>query len=218
MVVCAERNRMLPLAIISAAYFLGSIPCGYLIVRTINGSDVRHQGSGNTGATNVLRQVGAQAGFATLALDAVKGGAAVVLARLCLTSDFEVNWWVSAAALAAVLGHIFPVWLGFRGGKGVATSLGVFLGLAPGAVLCVALIFLVVVWTTKYVSLGSITAAAMLPLCVWLRVWLLSAQPPATISIAPVMAAAIAGGALVIWMHRTNINRLLQGTENKIKR
>ncbi len=142
---------MLHVLIVLLAYLLGSIPFGYLIVRARGGGDVRESGSGGTGATNVTRRAGKWAGVLTLALDALKGLVAVVVARWFVGEETSVNWWVAAAALAAVAGHIFPVWLGFRGGKGVATGLGVFLGLAPLAVLCALPVFVVVVWATRYV-------------------------------------------------------------------
>ena len=204
---------MWPAFIIVLAYLLGSIPFGYLIVRLRGGGDVRASDSGGTGATNVTRRAGKGAGLLTLALDAAKGALAVVLARSLLTTDFGLNWWVAAAALAVIIGHCFPVWLKFRGGKGVATGLGVFLLLAPAAVGLVALIFLLVVWRTRYVSLGSITAAACVPLCIW--VLGRSAATPARF--APLLAVALGGGALIIFMHRANIGRLLRGTENKLK-
>ncbi len=206
---------MLPVLIVSAAYLLGSIPFGYLIVRLAKSGDVRETGSGGTGATNVTRRAGKGAGILTLVLDAVKGAVAVALARWLLTPDFGVNWWVAAAALAAILGHIFPVWLGFRGGKGVATGLGIFLSLSPLAVACAALLFVVIVWATRYVSLGSIVAAAVLPLCIWL-LSLLGADTAAK-SHTPLTTAAIFSSALIIFMHRANIGRLLKGTENKLK-
>ena len=109
---------MLPVATVIAAYLLGSIPFGYVIVRLLTGKDVRETGSGGTGATNVTRRAGKRAGILTLILDAVKGAAAVLLARWLLTPDFSINWWVAAAALAAVAGHVFPVWLGFAAAKG----------------------------------------------------------------------------------------------------
>ena len=206
---------MLPVLIVSAAYLLGSIPFGYLIVRLARSGDVRETGSGGTGATNVTRRAGKGAGILTLVLDAVKGAVAVALARWLLTPDFGVNWWVTAAALAAILGHIFPVWLSFRGGKGVATGLGIFLTLSPLAVVCAALLFVVIVWATRYVSLGSIIAAAALPLCIWM----LSLRTEAAVieSHAPLMTVAILGSAFIIFMHRANIGRLLRGTENKLK-
>jgi glycerol-3-phosphate acyltransferase PlsY len=204
---------MLHVLLVLLAYLLGSIPFGYLIVRVRGGGDVRESGSGGTGATNVTRRAGRAAGAMTLLLDALKGVLAVVLARWMLGSDAGVNWWVVATALAAVAGHIFPVWLGFKGGKGVATGLGVFLGLAPLAVLCALPVFVFVVWATRYVSLGSMTAAAVLPVCVWL----LGVPGDARANPAPLMTAAIAGAALIIFMHRANIGRLLRGEESKLK-
>ena len=192
------------------AYLIGSIPFGYLIVRASGRGDVRETGSGGTGATNVSRRAGKWAGLLTLLLDAAKGTAVALGARALLTQDFGVDWWVVAASLAAVVGHVFPVWLGFRGGKGVATGLGVFLGLAPLAVLCALPVFVLVVWATRYVSLGSITAAAVLPLGVWLL-----GRGGGAESSAPLLTAALLGGALIIYMHRANIGRLLRGTENK---
>jgi glycerol-3-phosphate acyltransferase PlsY len=205
---------LLALSIVAVAYLLGSIPFGYLIVRARGGGDVRETGSGGTGATNVTRRAGKGAGLLTASLDATKGVIAALAARLLLTPDFGVNWWVAAACVAAVLGHVFPVWLKFRGGKGVATGLGVFLSLTPAAVVLAALVFVAVVWATRYVSLGSITATATLPLFVWL----LSRWGDAnTVARAPVMAVATIGGALIIFMHRANIGRLLRGTESKLK-
>lgn len=195
------------------AYLLGSIPFGYLIVKLSGGGDVRATGSGGTGATNVTRKAGKGAGLLTLLLDAAKGALAVVLARVWLTPNFGVNWWVAAVALAVIVGHCFPVWLRFRGGKGVATGLGVFLVLAPWAVATVAVVFLLVVWQTRYVSLGSIIAALLMPLCVGL----VSYRARQTISLAPLLTVACAGSALIIWLHRANIKRLLRGTENRLK-
>jgi glycerol-3-phosphate acyltransferase PlsY len=176
---------------------------------------VRESGSGGTGATNVTRRAGKWAGVLTLALDALKGLVAVFLARWFVGEETGVNWWVAAAALAAVAGHVFPVWLGFRGGKGVATGLGVFLGLAPLAVLCALPVFVAVVWATRYVSLGSVTAAAVLPLCVWLLGARRGGAPPA--GYAPLMTAAVAGAALIVFKHRANIGRLARGEESKLK-
>jgi glycerol-3-phosphate acyltransferase PlsY len=204
---------MLHALVLSLAYLLGSIPFGYLLVQLKGGGDVRATGSGGTGATNVTRRAGRAAGILTLALDAAKGAAAVLLARYFLTEDFGVSWWVAAAALLAVLGHVYPVWLGFRGGKGVATGLGVFLSLAPLAVLCVLPLFVGVVWATRFVSLGSIIAAAAMPL----SVWLVGASAAGDGRLAPLLTAATAGAALIIYMHRANIGRLLRGEENKLK-
>lgn len=207
---------MPPSLIILLAYLIGSIPFGYLIVKLRGEGDVRETGSGGTGATNVTRRAGRAAGVLTLVLDAAKGAVAVLLARWLLTDDFGVNWWVAGAAVAAIAGHVFPVWLGFRGGKGVATGLGVFACLAPLAVLCVAPVFVAVVWATRYVSLGSITASAALPLFVRLFDGRGDATATTT-TLAPLLAAAVAGAALIIFMHRANIGRLLRGTENKLK-
>jgi len=204
---------MRPALIILIAYLLGSIPFGYLIVRLSGGGDIREAGSGGTGATNVSRRAGKEAGILTLALDAAKGAAAVILARLFLTPDYGINWWVAIIVLAVLVGHIFPVWLGFRGGKGVATGLGAFLNLSPLAVAGAGAVFLAVVWTTRYVSLGSITAAAVLPVCVWL----LSRHAQSQASLAPLMTAALVGGIFIIIMHRANIKRLWHRTENKLK-
>lgn len=205
---------MLPALFIVAAYLIGSIPFGYLIVRARGGGDVRETGSGGTGATNVTRRAGRGAGVLTLALDAAKGALVALLARWLLAPDFGINWWVAAASIAVVVGHVFPVWLKFRGGKGVATGLGVFLSLTPAAVALAVPVFIAVVWATRYVSLGSILATATLPLFVWL---LSMRENSDATTLAPVMAVAIIGGALIIFMHRANIGRLLNGTENKWK-
>ncbi|HEX3560146.1 MAG TPA: glycerol-3-phosphate 1-O-acyltransferase PlsY [Pyrinomonadaceae bacterium] len=203
---------MLPASVVVLAYLLGSIPFGFLIVRLSGGGDVRGTGSGGTGATNVTRRAGKWAGVLTLLLDALKGAAAVLVARGVLSNGLGVNWWVAASALAVVAGHVFPVWLGFRGGKGVATGLGVFLVLAPLAVLCALLVFGVIVRATRYVSLGSVTAAVLIPFAVWL----LGLRGTNEENL-PLLTAASAGGALIIFMHRANIGRLLRGEENKLK-
>jgi glycerol-3-phosphate acyltransferase PlsY len=204
---------MRPVLILIAAYLLGSIPFGYLIVRAKVDADVRETGSGGTGATNVTRRAGKFAGIATLLLDVAKGALAVYLARKFLTPDYGVNWWVATAAVLAVVGHVFPVWLGFRGGKGVATGVGVFLGLVPLAVIGSALIFILIVGATRYVSLGSIAATAAMPLCVWLLATFIRPVE----GLREILTAAIVGGALIIFMHRANIGRLLRGTESKFR-
>ena len=165
---------MRPLLVIIAAYLIGSIPFGYLIVRRKMGDDIRETGSGGTGATNVSRRAGKAAGVFTLVLDALKGSVAVLVARVLLNDGAGADWFVAAAAIATLLGHIFPVWLGFRGGKGVATGVGVFVILAPVALLCAGVLFVAVVSLTRYVSLGSITAAATIPLLYGCRVFLLN--------------------------------------------
>ena len=183
------------------AYLLGSIPFGYLIVRGKSGVDVRETGSGGTGATNVSRRAGKAAGVLTLLLDAAKGCVAVMIAKAVGGDD----WVIAVAAIAALVGHIFPVWLGFRGGKGVATGVGIFLVLAPIPLLCAGVIFVAIVVLTRYVSLGSITAAILIPVLVWL---LSDSQP--------LLIAAIAGAALIVFAHRGNIQRLAAGTESRI--
>src|ERR1043165_5177430 len=155
---------MIRIVVVVVAYLIGSIPFGYLIVRGRIGADIRQTGSGGTGATNVSRRAGKAAGVVTLVLDTLKGGAAVLMAEMLTRSD----WIVAAAAVAVIVGHIFPVWLGFRGGKGVAPGAGVFLVLAPVAVWCAGVVFLAIVVTTRYVSLGSMIGAAMIPVFVWL--------------------------------------------------
>jgi acyl phosphate:glycerol-3-phosphate acyltransferase len=202
---------MLHVAVVALAYLLGSIPFGYLLVRLSVGGDVRETGSGGTGATNVTRSAGKGVGLLTLLLDALKGAAAVLVARAVLGEGDE--WWVCAAAVAAVLGHVFPVWLSFRGGKGVATGLGVFLVLAPLATLCALFVFVVVVWLWRYVSLGSMTAAVVLPLAAWA----LGALGVGDRAALPVLAVAVTGAALIVFMHRANIGRLLRGEESKLK-
>ena len=182
------------------AYLLGSIPFGYLIVRGKSGADIRETGSGGTGATNVSRRAGKAAGVLTLLLDAGKGCVAVLIARAVSGED----WVIAAAAIAALVGHIFPLWLGFRGGKGVATGVGIFLVLAPIALLCAGIVFVAVVVLTRYVSLGSLTAAALIPVLVWLQS---DSQS--------LVVAAVAGALLIVFAHRGNIQRLASGTESR---
>jgi len=203
---------MTPNEIISLilAYLIGSIPFGYLIVKLTSGADIRDVGSGGTGATNVSRKAGKAAGVATLALDVLKGATAVLVARL-LNGESGTSWIVAAAAALAVVGHCFPVWLKFKAGKGVATGLGVFLAITPWAALAALAVFIVVVWRTRYVSLGSIIAAVFLPL--WLsltHVWIESIS-----DFAPTMAALCAVSSVIILKHSENIKRLMAGEENK---
>lgn len=204
---------MRPAAVIVIAYLLGSIPFGYLIVRTTQGADVRETGSGGTGATNVSRRAGKAAGVVTLLLDALKGAAAVAIAKGILGLPVEnAYWWVAAAAVAVIVGHIFPVWLRFRGGKGVATGVGVFLMLTPIAVAFAGAIFVLIVWRTRYVSFGSIVAAMIIPAGTLIQNLL---QP--TVEFAPLLIAELAGAALIIFAHRANLGRLIDGTESKFK-
>ena len=204
---------MFELFIVALAYLLGSIPFGYLIVRASKHADIRETGSGGTGATNVSRRAGKGAGVLTLLLDALKGAAAIVVARLLLgvpAFSADASWWIAAAAVAVLIGHIFPVWLGFRGGKGVATGVGVFLVLAPVEVAFAGVIFLVIVLLTRYVSLGSIVAAATIPMFVLIRNYI-SPQP----GFAQLLSVAVAGAALIIFAHRGNIKRLSERNESK---
>lgn len=196
------------LLILIIAYAIGSIPFGYLIVRAMSSSDIRETGSGGTGATNVSRRAGKLAGVLTLLLDASKGAAAVLIAQAAGGND----WIKAAAAIAVIVGHIFPVWLGFRGGKGVATGVGVFLVLAPIALLCAGVVFLAIVFFTRYVSLGSIMAAALIPVFVWLQDQFIE---PLT-DLRPLLIAAVVGAVLIIFAHRGNIERLARGTESQI--
>jgi glycerol-3-phosphate acyltransferase PlsY len=192
------------------AYLLGSIPFGYLIVKLTRGADIRETGSGGTGATNVSRKAGKAAGVATLALDVLKGAAAVLVARW-LTGEAGTSWVVAVAAALAVVGHCYPVWLKFKAGKGVATGLGVFLAIAPWAALAALAVFIVVVWRTRYVSLGSIIAAAFLPLWILLtHIWI---GPVGDFG--PIMTALCAVSAVIIFKHSENIKRLMAGEENK---
>lgn len=192
------------------AYLLGSIPFGFLIVKLASGSDIRETGSGGTGATNVTRKAGKGAGVVTLALDALKGAAAVLVAQW-LTDETQASWVVAGAGVLAVVGHCFPVWLKFKAGKGVATGLGVFLAIVPWAVLAAVIVFVVVVWRTRFISLGSILAAAFVPLWVWLfHTWI---EPVS--HFVPIVAALSASSAIIIAKHHENIQRLMAGTENK---
>ncbi len=193
--------------ILVVAYLLGSIPFGYLIVKFSSGSDIREVGSGGTGATNVSRKAGKGAGILTLVLDALKGFAAVWVARW-LGGD---EWIVAGAAVLAVVGHCFPVWLKFKAGKGVATGLGVFLAIVPWAVLASFAVFALLFWRTRYVSLGSICAAASIPLWAWLQHRFVGPLP----DVAPPLTALCIAAAIIIAKHAENIQRLLAGNENK---
>jgi len=192
--------------VFAASYLVGSIPFGLLMARLFGGSDVRKAGSGNIGATNVARVAGLVPGLLTLLLDAGKGWFAVWLAMRFLHGQALD---VVLAGLLAMLGHCFPVWLGFRGGKGVATAAGVFLALCPTAMLAAAILFLLVAGFWRYVSLASIAAAAAIPLLVYL-LWAPQFAPPQSVTI-----TSLAIAALVIYQHRGNIARLSRGEEPK---
>ncbi len=201
---------MTPYLIIAAlSYLSGSIPFGYLLVRMVRGEDIRRTGSGNIGATNVSRTSPAL-GILTLVLDAMKGFLPVALAlsvgRRWVDPPYVL---ASTAAFFAIVGHIFPVWLKFHGGKGVATGLGSWIGLAPKGVLVMVIVFVVMVALFRYISLGSITAAAIFPLAARIL-----HDFHETTSMLGFMGAS---SLLIIWKHHPNIRRMIAGTENKFR-
>ncbi|MGA2686835.1 MAG: glycerol-3-phosphate 1-O-acyltransferase PlsY [Candidatus Korobacteraceae bacterium] len=220
----------LVLIIVAVSYLLGSIPFGYLLVRVFRGQDVRKTGSGNIGATNVARTGSKGLAIATLLLDALKGYAAVTFAFWIASrqrlegpvptsvydrttvgvSSHTIFLLAALAAFVAILGHMFPVWLRFKGGKGVATAAGSFIALAPRAMLVALVLFVLVVALTRYVSLGSMVAGAAFPLCVW---WL----GPGERTTAPILLLICASSVLIIVRHKDNIRRLLAGTENRFR-
>jgi glycerol-3-phosphate acyltransferase PlsY len=189
---------------ISSAYLLGSIPFGYLLVRIFRKQDIRAHGSGNIGATNVARSGAKGLGLATLLLDLAKGYAAVMLALHIAGPNPAAFDIAAAAAIAAVVGHCFPIWLAFKGGKGVATALGVFLALTPRSGFGILLVFLGVFLLTRYVSLASIAGAASFPLFAF------HFAPQRT---PIVIFCFLFIPVLVIALHHANIARLLRGTE-----
>jgi glycerol-3-phosphate acyltransferase PlsY len=183
------------------AYLCGSVPVGFLLA-SAEGVDIRRSGSGNIGATNVARVMGWRRGVATLLGDSAKGLIPVALARYFGLTIEQVVW----VALAAFLGHLYPVFLGFKGGKGVATALGILVGLAPQATVVLAAVFAVVVGISRAVSLASIVAAVLAPVLLWFF-----AYPP------PVIAAGLILALMVVIRHRDNIRRLTSGVEPKFK-
>jgi acyl phosphate:glycerol-3-phosphate acyltransferase len=186
---------------LAIAYLLGGIPFGYLLVRLTTGRDVRQAGSGNIGATNVLRTSGRAAGVATLLLDIAKGYLAVWLEGRLTGGHVE---WMSAAALAVMIGHSYPVFLHFRGGKAVAAFVGAWLCLTPVPLAATLVVFVVMVAWSRHISLGSIIGAGTFPLAVWLI-----EHPPLI-----VVVAAVVSGAFIIYRHRENLVRLRAGTES----
>ena len=192
---------MMPLIALLLAFVIGGIPFGYLLVRWKTGEDVRAKGSGNIGATNVLRTTGRAAAIATLLLDIGKGALAVWIADK-LTGGSAV--WMSLAALAVMAGHAYPVFLKFHGGKAVASFIGAFLYLTPVPMICALVVFVIVVAATRQISMGSIMAAGSLPLAAWLI-----EHPPLI-----VILAALAAAVFSIYRHRANIARIRAGTEN----
>ena len=199
------------LIVAAMSYLLGSIPFGYILVKIFRGKDIRLSGSGNIGATNVARSGAKGLGIATLMLDVLKGVLAVWLAfslsrsNLNVCADCDTSRYMSTAALFAVFGHIFPVWLKFKGGKGVATALGVFALLFPKAVLVSLAVFVVVLAISRYVSLGSILAAATFPVAAWFIY-----RPLSTVLLETGTVSVI-----VILKHHQNIRRLIKGGENR---
>lgn len=193
---------------VALGYLLGSIPFGYLLVRATGGGDIRYKGSGNIGATNVARTSGWSVGVITLLLDAAKGYFAVWLTGHLSAGNIRVMMF---AGFAAIIGHVFPVWLKFEGGKGVATALGVFLAICWPAAAAAVLLFLLIAVFWRYVSLASISASAALPLFVYL-LYAPGHAPPTAVSASTLLAAA-----LVIVKHRDNIERLLAGTEPRFE-
>lgn len=192
---------MLGILGIVISYFLGGIPFGYLLVKWTKGGDVRQSGSGNIGATNVMRTTGRAMGVATLLLDIAKGVGAVWITDLLSGGQ---PLWMALAAVAVMAGHAFPVFLGFKGGKAVASFIGAFLYLTPLPLLAVLLVFVAVVAGTKYISAGSILAAATFPFGVWMIL-----HPPV-----PVTLAALLAGAFIVYRHKENIQRIRAGNEN----
>ena len=196
---------------VAVAYLLGSIPFGYLLVKYLftRGEDVRQIGSGGIGATNVARRAGTAAGLLTYVFDVAKGVAAVALMRAVAADDY---FWIGAAAIAAIAGHVFPIFLGFRGGKGVATGVGVYIVLAPYSVLTTLVLWVIIVYFSRYVSLASIVATSAVPLWTLLYYGLLQPSP----HLKALVIIALGVCALIVGKHHENINRLIHGTENKL--
>jgi len=201
----------LPLLLVLASYLVGATPTSYWVGRGFHGVDLRTRGSGNLGATNVFRVLGWRWALPVVFVDILKGWLPVAVFPLLLAGGGAggIEAWALAFGAAAILGHMYSFWVGFRGGKGVATSAGVFLGLAPWAVLAAFVVWSVAVVLTRYVSLGSVLAALVLPLAV-------VSLPHRGGAILPFFASALA--LFVIWAHRANVQRLMRGEENRIGR
>jgi glycerol-3-phosphate acyltransferase PlsY len=207
-------TSLIPLLLLASGYLLGSLPSGWLAGRWLAGLDIREHGSGSTGATNVLRVIGKGPALAVFLVDVLKGTAAVLLAKAVLETpgaamDWVTDSWVVAAGLAALAGHIWPVWLGWKGGKAVATGLGMLLGLTwPVGLACFG-IFLTVLTISRIVSFSSVVAALSLPLL--MLAWFGNAGlRPAY------LALALLTTTLVLWRHRANLQRLLAGNEPRL--
>lgn len=194
------------------AYIAGATPFGFLVAKW-KGVDIRKHGSGNIGATNVIRVMGKKVGIPVFVLDCLKGLLPVIFARnWCLSHEFDPTWPSLLAGLGSVMGHNFTFWLGFKGGKGIATSAGVMLALLPVALLAGLVVWLALFYTTRYVAVASIGAGAALPLAVL-------GQRAVTGSPAlPLLGFAVVIGGLAIWRHRSNVKRLMNGTENRFER
>jgi acyl phosphate:glycerol-3-phosphate acyltransferase len=189
------------IAAVVLAYLIGGIPFGFLLVKFSTGRDVRAEGSGNIGATNVLRTSGRAVAVATLLLDIAKGYVAVWIAAELTGSD---PTWMAAAALAVMAGHAYPVFLKFKGGKAVASFIGAFLYLTPLPLSAVLLVFVAIVAATRHISAGSVIAAAMFPFGVWLI-----DHPPL-----PVFLASLLAGGFIVYRHRSNLQRIRMDREN----
>jgi acyl phosphate:glycerol-3-phosphate acyltransferase len=201
--------------VVIGSYLLGSIPFGYLAGR-IAGIDIRKCGSGNVGATNVTRTLGKGYGYPVFVADFLKGFGAVKMSMLIATG-LQPEWNSSemfgiVAAISSVIGHSFPVWLRFKGGKGVATSAGALFGLAPIAALVGAAIWILTFWFTRYVSVASIAAAAALPFIILMTTWLSRTAGKS------LFYSSLCLAAVVIWRHRSNLSRLMRGTEPRFTR
>jgi len=190
-------------------YLLGAIPFGLIIGRFAKGIDLREYGSHRTGATNALRTLGTRAAAAVFVLDVAKGFAAVILARTLFAGDPLVEWAAAAAGVAAIIGHNWSVFIGFTGGRGVATSAGALAAMTPWTILIVTPIVIVVVWRTRYVSLGSVIGAIGAPI-------ITAALAAVGAASVPAIAYALGSGVLVTAAHADNIGRLRAGTERKI--
>ena len=207
---------MLTLAVaVLGSYLLGSIPFGYLVGK-IGGIDIRKIGSGNIGATNVVRVLGKRYGYPVFVLDFLKGFGAVKIS-ISIATDARLEWgspeiFGVLAAVASVIGHSFPVWLKFRGGKGVATSAGALFGLVPLAALIAVVIWLLVFWFTRYVSVASLVTAVALPLVILIMTRLNQIQGNA------LFYSSLGIAAVVIWRHRSNFSRLMRGSEPRFTR
>ena len=192
---------MILFLLVLGAYLIGAIPTGVILTRVVGGDDIRNAGSGNIGATNVYRVAGRKLGVITLVGDCLKGIIPLLIAQYGFAAT---ETGLALVALAAFIGHCYPVYLGFKGGKGVATALGIFLVMSPLSVLCLLGVFILVLWKWRYISLASISAAAAVPVLIFIFE-----------NSVPQFVATVVIAALVIWKHSANIERLRSGSENK---